>query len=143
MSIAMTVEEREAFLADLHVGVLSVWDGSRGPLTLPIWYAYQPGGELTVITSEDSRKAKLIDAAGRFSLCAQTEQPPYKYVSVEGPVTSTRPADFDRDLRPMAHRYLGTELGDAYTAASPVEGQIVIAMKPARWLTVDYTKQYG
>ena len=44
MSLAMTKQEREAFLADLHVGVISIDEAGRGPLTVPIWYDYQPGG---------------------------------------------------------------------------------------------------
>ena len=35
---SMTQQERQDFLADLHVGVLSLSDDSRGPLTVPIWY---------------------------------------------------------------------------------------------------------
>jgi nitroimidazol reductase NimA-like FMN-containing flavoprotein (pyridoxamine 5'-phosphate oxidase superfamily) len=46
MSLAMTPEEREAFRADVHVGIISIADEGRGPLTVPIWYAYEPGGEL-------------------------------------------------------------------------------------------------
>ena len=46
MSLAMTKQEREAFLADVHVGVISIEEAGRGPLTVPIWYDYQPGGEL-------------------------------------------------------------------------------------------------
>ena len=37
MSLKMTKDEREAFLADLHVGVISIEDPGRGPLTVPIW----------------------------------------------------------------------------------------------------------
>ena len=46
MSHSMNRAEREEFLAGLHVGVLSV-DGGDGtpPLTVPVWYTYQPGGE--------------------------------------------------------------------------------------------------
>ena len=40
MSSAMTKEERGAFLADLHVGVISIAEEGRGPLTVPIWYFY-------------------------------------------------------------------------------------------------------
>ena len=36
----MTKQEREAFLADLHIGIISIPDGGRGPLTVPIWYLY-------------------------------------------------------------------------------------------------------
>jgi nitroimidazol reductase NimA-like FMN-containing flavoprotein (pyridoxamine 5'-phosphate oxidase superfamily) len=41
MSTTMTPAEREAFLAGLHVGVISLVDAGRGPLTVPIWYAYE------------------------------------------------------------------------------------------------------
>ena len=90
MSLTMSKGEREAFLADLHVGLLSVADDGRGPLAVPIWYAYEPGGELRFVTGRDSRKGRLLARAGRVSLCVQTEALPYKYVSVEGPVTDDR-----------------------------------------------------
>ncbi len=48
MSLAMTRQEREAFLADLHVGIISIDEPGRGPLTAPIWYDYEPGGERAV-----------------------------------------------------------------------------------------------
>ncbi|MDJ0867732.1 MAG: pyridoxamine 5'-phosphate oxidase family protein [Myxococcota bacterium] len=146
MSLAMTREEREAFLADLHVGVISIAEEGRGPLTAPIWYDYTPGGELWVITDRTSRKGRLIEVARRFSLCAQTEAPPYKYVSVEGEVASIEPADLEKHTRPMARRYLGPELGDRYVEATAGEreagGSVVIRMRPRRWLTVDYAKQF-
>ncbi len=47
----LTAPEREAFLAEPHIAVLSVSSGSeRPPLTLPIWYHYQPGGTITFFT---------------------------------------------------------------------------------------------
>jgi nitroimidazol reductase NimA-like FMN-containing flavoprotein (pyridoxamine 5'-phosphate oxidase superfamily) len=79
----MTKQEREAFLADVHIGVISIAEEGRGPLTVPIWYAYDPGGDLHIITGRESRKGRLLARAGRFSLCVQTETSPYKYVSVE------------------------------------------------------------
>lgn len=49
-------------------------------------------------------------AAGRFSFTVQDEQPPYKYVSVEGDVTHVGPAD-ESEARSIAVRYLGEESG--------------------------------
>jgi hypothetical protein len=77
---------------------------------------------------------------------AQTEAIPYKYVSVEGAVASLEDADVDRDLRPIAHRYLGAEAGDSYLEATRderAEGSIVVRIRPERWLTVDYAKQFS
>ena len=83
-------EEREAFLALPHIAVLSVAnDEGRPPLCMPVWYGYQPGGEITVFSGSQGgrpRKTRLIRQAGVVSLCVQHPQPPYKYVTVEGAV---------------------------------------------------------
>jgi nitroimidazol reductase NimA-like FMN-containing flavoprotein (pyridoxamine 5'-phosphate oxidase superfamily) len=146
MSLAMTKDEREKFLAALHVGVISMEDPGRGPLTVPIWYMYEPGGELWVITDRDSRKGKLLKVGKRISLVAQTETAPYQYVSVEGPIVTVEPSHRDRDTLPMAQRYLGEELGRQYVAATSDErearGSVVVRMRPERWLTVDYKKRF-
>lgn len=145
MSLKMDRAEREAFLAELHVGIISIEEPGRGPLTVPIWYGYVPGGDLWVVTPRDSRKGRLLQHVERFSLCAQTEQLPYKYVSIEGPITSIEPSEVERDERPLAHRYLGAELGDQYIdSTGGAEGRadnILVKMRPERWLTTDYSKE--
>ena len=139
MALTMTKEEREAFLADIHVAVMSVAEDGHGPLVVPI--SYVPGGEVRIITGRASRKGKLLERAGRFSLCVQTETLPYKYVSVEGPIVAVEAADPERDRRPLARRYLGTELGDRYIENTrAVVGGVLVRMRPERWLTVDYAK---
>lgn len=142
MTFAMTRQEREQFLAELHVGIISIAEDGRGPLTVPVWYAYEPGGELRLLTASASRKGRLLERARRFSLCAQTETPPYRYVSVEGPVVAFAAADVERDLRPLARRYLGAEAGDAYIAATREQhaDDMLIRMRPERWLTADFGK---
>ena len=40
----MSKDEREAFLADVHVGVLIVERADSAPLASPVWYRYRPGG---------------------------------------------------------------------------------------------------
>ena len=50
MTLAMTRSEREAFLADVHVGIISIENPGRGPLSVPIWYLYEPGGEIAIVT---------------------------------------------------------------------------------------------
>ena len=144
MSLAMTKQEREAFLADVHVGVISIPEPGRGPLTVPVWYSYEPGGELRVVTGRTSHKGRLLARSDRVSLCAQTETAPYKYVSVEGPVVSLEDADVERDLRPLARRYMGAEMGDQYVEETRSEhgDNVLVRMRPERWLTVDYAKEH-
>jgi len=146
MSLQMTRSEREEFLAGVHVGVVSIAEPGRGPLTAPIWYGYEPGGDLWIVTEKSSRKGRLLEQAERFSLCAQSEQPPYKYVSVEGPIVSITASVLDRDERPLAHRYLGPEFGDRYIettgGADARADNVLVKMRPERWLTVDYGKEF-
>lgn len=132
----MDESTRQDFLAGMHVGVMGIADGDRGPLTVPVWYGYEPGGLVTVLTGDESRKAKLVEASGRFSMCAQQEELPYKYVMAEGPVVETRPATAE-DTLTMAVRYLGEEMGSAY-AANSSGGSIMVSMRPERWYSVDY-----
>lgn len=143
MSLAMTVAERQAFLAATRVGVVSIAEAGRGPLTVPVWYRYEPGGALVFVTGSTSRKAKLIAAAPRLSVCVQSEAMPYSYVSVEGPATLSA-ADYERDVREMALRYLGPEIGEGYLAATHPGGDIsetvLVTLTPKRWYSVDYGK---
>ncbi len=144
MKLNMTVEERHAFLADVHVGVISIEQADAPPLTVPIWYDFSPERGVWIVTGADSQKGRALDKAGRFSLCAQNETPPmYQYVSVEGPIVERREADVDADTRPMAHRYFGKELGDQYVDGTPHEGSVVFVMRPERWRTIDYGKLQG
>ncbi len=136
----MSVEERETFLARAHVGILGIEHPGRGPLTVPIWYGYEPGGDVVILTSPTSLKGRLIAAAGRFSLCAQSEKLPYKYVMVEGPVIETRACSIEEDARPMAHRYLGAAGGDQYIDSGDDSTSACITMRPEHWYSVDYGK---
>jgi PPOX class probable F420-dependent enzyme len=135
----MTTDEREKFLSDVHVGVIAVERSDRAPLSVPIWYGYEPGGEVLLWTESESLKHRLIRDAGRFSITAQDEQPPYKYVMAEGDVTGIGPA-LDAEVRQLAVRYLGEEAGNQFTDQNLSPTSIVIRMRPQRWISLDYSK---
>ncbi|UCC51533.1 MAG: pyridoxamine 5'-phosphate oxidase family protein [Anaerolineaceae bacterium] len=143
MTSTMSKSEREQFLAGLHVGVFSVAEEGRGPLTVPVWYAYEPGGEVAIWIGAESRKAQLLQVAERFTLCVQDEQPPYRYVSVEGPVSSVAPVNLEEDVRPLAQRYLGPEAAEPYLASlggpAGVANDILVRMRPQRWYSADFS----
>ena len=136
----MSSDDREKFLSDVHVGVIAVEREDRAPLSVPIWYGYEPGGEVVLWTESGSLKHRLIRDAGRFSITAQDEQPPYKYVTAEGDVTDISPAT-DADARPIAVRYLGEEAGNQFTDANLNPTSVLIRMRPKRWLSVDYSDE--
>jgi hypothetical protein len=139
----MSVEDRERFLAGLHVGILGVGDprDSGGPLLVPLWYSYRPGGLVTIETGRKTLKARLIHEAGRFSLCAQDESAPYRYVSVEGPVVAVEDPLPAAEREALAYRYLEEDAAAAYLAANPEQltEDVLIRMRPHRWRTADFS----
>jgi hypothetical protein len=142
----LTETERTQFLSELHVGVLSVVDGDRGPLTTPVWYTYETGGNIIFSTRRDTRKARILSVGTRVSFLVQEEGDIVagklpKYVSIEGPVVKLEPADLDKDLRPIVRRYLGETVGDGYLAATRGEtaaDELVVHIRPERWFSRDF-----
>ena len=143
----MTEQERQEFLAEPHVGVLSVAsDDERPPLTVPLWYGYQPGGNLSFFTGTQGRKARktgLIEKAGVLSLCVQHEAFPYKHVTVEGTAVGTdRPPSADQMLA-IVRRYLPEEAAQGFVQVElehPESELVLFTIQPDRWLTADFAE---
>jgi nitroimidazol reductase NimA-like FMN-containing flavoprotein (pyridoxamine 5'-phosphate oxidase superfamily) len=139
LGMPLSTADREAFLAEPHIGALAVATGTeRAPLTLPIWYHYTPGGDLWFMIEKGSRKTPLIAAAGRVSLMVDRVEPTVRYVSVEGPVLSTEPGT-EAQLRDMATRYLSPDGVEQYLAfaANDHGNQLTVRVRPEHWYSAD------
>ena len=136
---AFTERRRQEFLAAKHVAVLSVAakDG-RPPASVPMWYDYQPGGNIRINTGAASRKARLIEQAGTVSLVVQREDPPYQYVVVEGTVVETITPSPQEARAEIAIRYLGEEGGRAFVRSMDAES-VLFLVRPDRWITADFS----
>jgi hypothetical protein len=138
-SMALSKDEREQFLAEPHIAALSVSAGDkRGPLTVPIWYQYTPGGEPWVLTGNGSRKHRLIETQGEFTLMAERVEPTVRYVAVDGPVSGIEPGA-DEHLVELTKRYLPADKVDAYLEFARREHRdsVIIFLKPQHWLSAD------
>ncbi|MFJ4094778.1 pyridoxamine 5'-phosphate oxidase family protein [Kitasatospora sp. NPDC089913] len=142
MSFSMTRAACERFLAGVHVGVLSVAGAGpdEAPLAVPIWYSYRPGGLVSVLTGRESAKVRRIRAARRFTLCAQQEETPCRYVSVSGPVVAIEDGVDPAERAALAHRYLPPGTAEAYLVATAgqLTADVTVRMRPERWLSADF-----
>jgi hypothetical protein len=137
--MALSKAEREEFLSQPHIAALSVGAGDdRGPLTVPIWYQYAPGGEPWILTGAGSAKTRLIETADRFTLMVDRMEPTVRYVAVDGPVSRIEPGS-DELLVELTRRYLPPHRVDVFVdyARSDLGSQVVIAMTPQHWLSAD------
>ncbi|GAB3463961.1 pyridoxamine 5'-phosphate oxidase family protein [Actinophytocola sediminis] len=137
--------ERERFLAEPHIGVLSVAsDDDRPPLTIPIWYAYTPGGNLTFFTGTQGRRARktrLLERAGKLSFSVQRPEPPYRYVTVECTLVSADRAPALADVVAITSRYLPPEMATGFVETElrePTGTFVLFTARPDRWLTSDF-----
>ena len=135
---AMTAASADAFLRDLHVGVLAIERSSKPPLAVPIWYDVDESGNVLIWTHPDSLKAKLIDRVGRASFTVQQEAVPYAYVTVEGHTTSA-PAD-DATARRIARRYLGANGGDKFLESNPADGCVIVTIHKDKVRSLAYAE---
>ena len=148
MTRPMTEQERQEFLAEPHIGVVSVAsDDDRPPLAVPVWYGYRPGGDITFFTGTQGRKARktgLIRRAGVLSLSVQRQEFPYRYVTVEGTVVrEDRPPPAEQMLA-VARRYLPEEAACGFVEAelgTPGPELVLFTVRPDRWLTADFAEE--
>jgi PPOX class probable F420-dependent enzyme len=137
----MTVEAREAFLAEPRVGTFVVARDGRAPLAVPVWYDYTPGGDVQVWLDRGTVKERLLRKSGRFSLSVQSEDRPYRYVTVEGPATWNE-APTAADVTPIAARYLEeAELG-VYVGQVLGPTSVVVHLRPEHWLSSDLSELF-
>jgi hypothetical protein len=148
MSPEMHEVERQAFLAGIHVGIFSVMQDSQAPLSLPAWYAYNPGEELRILLAPRDPRTPLLRRLPRGSLVVQDEMPPYRYVSVEGPIVAVVPADRDRDYWPLILRYLPEMWAQGYLRYTWPEGRdlsqsmLLAHLRPEVWRAVNFYDDY-
>ena len=75
-------------------------------------------------------------------MCVQSEEPPYRYVSVEGPAQERGPSS-DDSRHERAIRYLGAEFGELYYASTHEAAEVTFALVPDRWASIDYHKLFA
>ncbi|WP_338015796.1 pyridoxamine 5'-phosphate oxidase family protein [Kitasatospora sp. CB01950] len=114
----------------------------HGPLVVPVWCWYEPGGDVRVLTDAGCRKALPIERAGRFSLMVECTVPRVGCVSVEGLVVCTSPGSIEL-FRDVAAHCLAPELVDRCVeiAAARCSGErVVFHMRPEGWLSRDLSE---
>jgi hypothetical protein len=128
--LALSKSEREQFLAQPHI--------ARGPLTVPMWYQYTPGGQPWVLTGAGSRKHRLIEATRYFSLMVERVEPTMRYVAVDGPVSRIE-SDTDEQLVELTKRYLRPDRVDSYLdyARADLGANVTIYLQPQHWISAD------
>ena len=132
----MSDDQRDDFLLEKRLGTLAIGRVGKGPLLAPIWYLYTPGATVDICMGGSTAKAARLRAEGRASMCVSDEGRPYRYVTVEGPVTETLLGDqVNAKIREMASRYLGERSGAYYADQLTTPDEVIVRLTPEHWRT--------
>ena len=131
----MTDEQREAFLREANVAVLSTVDARGRPHAAPVWYLYCDG-VFRISTGDGSQKHRNIRANPNISLVIDQRALPYYAVMVQG-TADIGLAFSDEDSLRLAVRYLGENLGARYAQRTDAESSVSLTIRPRKVLVYD------
>jgi PPOX class probable F420-dependent enzyme len=128
----LSPEERREFLEKHRFAVLGVEREGRSPHLTPVYYTLD-GDELIVSTTRTRFKSKLIEEAGRVTLCVLQEEFPFDYVAVMGTARVEDDGAVDAMARigeKMYGRPVGPEMRPMLEERARTEGRIVLRITP-------------
>lgn len=102
-----------------------------------MWFVLD-GDELVFTTWHESVKAGNLRRERRAAMAVDLEEPPYAFVTVEGPVTiSTEPAELVEVATRIGARYMGRERAEEFGRRNGVSGEWVVRLRMEKVVSAD------
>ena len=127
--------DREQFLKEANIAVLSTVDAAGRPHGAPVWYLYD-NGVFTISTGRGSQKHRNIERNPEVSLVIDSRTVPYYALMISGRAEIGPPFSPDERLR-LAVRYLGEEMGRRYIEMTRGEDSISLSIQPRKTIEFD------
>ena len=145
--IALTPEERQAYLRDSHTIILSTLDRQGYPHSVAMWYVVDPDGTVLMTTFAKSQKALNLRRDPRCSLLVESGR---KYEDLKGILVrgrATLEADTERvlDLLERVHEKYnrGPAAGLRDAMRHQASKRVLIRVRPERVSSWDHRKLGG
>ena len=128
----MSPDEAQAFLRDpVRPGILATVRADGRSHAAPIWFDVDDDGSILFNTGDDTVKGRNLRRSGRASLCVQDDQPPFSFITVEGPVTLIDDLDLVRTWAGrIGGRYMGDDRAEEYGNRNGVPGELLVRLTP-------------
>jgi PPOX class probable F420-dependent enzyme len=129
----MTDEQRRAFLLEgTRTGILATVRADGRPHAAPIWFTLD-GDDVIFTTGADTVKGRTLRRQGRAVLVVDESEPPFDFVTVEGPVEiSEDPAERLRWAIVLGGRYMGADQAEAFGRRNAVPGELLVRLRPEK-----------
>ncbi len=120
----------------VRTGKLATVGVDGRPHVVPIWYDVDDDGTVVWNTGAATVKGRNLARTGRAALCVDDDQPPFAFVTLQGPV------QLGSDLDDLAYwatriggRYMGADAAEAFGARNAVPGELVVRLRPEHVLS--------
>ncbi len=132
MAQPMTEQDILTFLADQpRTGHLATVRKDGRPHAVTLWYTVD-GNDIVFVTSSDSVKARNLSHKAFASFTVDDPNPPYGWVTLEGPVTVSDDMDLVREwAEKIAARYLGAEFAAGFVQMDGFPDDRVYRLTPS------------
>lgn len=125
--------ESRAFLTNgAHTAKVATIRADGSPHVAPVWFIMD-GDSIIFTTWHTTVKAANIRRDARISICVDDENPPYAFARIDG---TAELIDNLQELRkwstPLAARYMGDELAEAYGKRNGVPGELLVRVTPKK-----------
>jgi PPOX class probable F420-dependent enzyme len=129
----MTDEQRRAFLLEgTRTGILATVRADGRPHAAPIWFTLD-GDDVIFTTGADTVKGRTLRRQGRAVLVVDESEPPFDFVTVEGPVEiSEDPAQRLHWAIVLGGRYMGADQAEAFGRRNAVPGELLVRLRPEK-----------
>jgi PPOX class probable F420-dependent enzyme len=132
---AMTAAEIERFIRSTPArpGMLATVRADGRPHVAPVWFDLDDDGSIVFETGAETIKGRNLRRTGRAALCVDDDQPPFSFVTFEGPVTIEEDLDQIRAWAGrLGGRYMGAGRAAEYGARNGVPGELLIRIRPEK-----------
>lgn len=137
---SLTVDDLSSFLAEPVVAVLATFRRDGSVLLSPIWHEWRDGG-FNLWVGRDNAKTKHLRRDPRTTIVVAESGIPLRGVEVRG-VAQFVEQGAAETARRIAVRYLGEEVGAAYTANANDEDDVVVRIEPGHVRAWDFADEY-
>jgi PPOX class probable F420-dependent enzyme len=117
-------------------GIVATTRKDGRPHAAPVWFVVDDDGTILFNTGANTVKGRTLLRTSWAAMTVDGDQPPFSFVTVEGPVTISDDLDEVRTWAArIAGRYMGADRAEEYGERNGVPGELLVRLTPTKFVS--------